>query len=337
MERKSSRRSFLKGTVGVLSGATVVGNAAFSEFVSAQVAEKQRVKNASETRLDASSIRFALNFGTIRDYNLTLREEFEIARAAGYRSVEIWIDRLADYSRDGKTEFAPRKLAELRKYLDGEGLRVEGGIGFATWIMNEPERRAAGLDELKRQAEALAAIGCACVAAPAAGPWNEKIEGIETIAERYRAVLEVCEPFGVRPLLELWGASPTLSKLSDGLAICAETERADAGLLLDAYHLYRGGNSFSGLNLVAGSCMPIFHLNDYPATPPREETKDSDRVFPGDGIAPLRAILATLLKNGFNGALSLELFNPVYRKQMSALDQAKTGLAKMKALFDDGI
>lgn len=326
MNKHFSRRSFLSAfSAGVFSAAWADGS--FSP--DAYGASIDRVVNIADIKP-----RLCLNLGTIRNYNLDLLQELKVAKEAGYRSVELWLDRLSDYTKEGDKPFASKKLAELKKFLDDEGLQVENGIGFATWIMNEEDRRADGLDELKRQAEALAAIGCPCVACPAAGPWNEKIEGIKTIAERYAAALETCSAFGVRALLELWGASPTLSKLSDCLAICAETERADAALLLDAYHLYRGGNSFASLNLVAGSSMPVFHMNDYPAEPEREKLNDGDRVFPGDGVAPLRNILATLFKNGFNGVLSLELFNQTYTKQMTPLEHAKVGLEKMIALFE---
>jgi sugar phosphate isomerase/epimerase len=71
-------------------------------------------------------------------------------------------------------------------------------------------------------------------------------------------------------------------------------------------------------------------MNDYPATPPRSEIKDEHRVYPGDGIAPLRQILQTMIENGFNGALSLELFNREYWAQDPNV-VAATGLAKMKS------
>ena len=287
---------------------------------------------------NGNKIRLALNFGTILGYDLNLMQELEIARDAGYRSVEIWLNRLADWTKDGDGKpFAANKLAELKKWLDGEGIKVENGIGFATWIVNEEDKRAAGLDELKRQAEALAAIGCPCVAAPAAGPWNEKIEGIKTVAERYAAALDVCAEFGVRALLELWGASPTLYNVADCMAICAETRRPDAALLLDAYHLYRGGNSFAALNLISGTAMPVFHMNDYPAEPEREKLTDADRVFPGDGICPIVDVVRTLIRNGFTGALSLELFNKTYREKMTALEQAKIGLEKMTKILDEAL
>lgn len=323
MTRRLTRRSFL----GVFS-ASACGSVVFSnDSFGSNVVSTERVS------LKKTSPRFCLNLGTIRNYNLNLLDELKVAKEAGFNSVELWIDRLSDFTKEGDKPFATSKLSELKKFLDGEGICVEGGIGFATWIMNEADKRTAGLDELKRQSEALAAIGCPCIACPAAGPWNEKIDGIVTIAERYATALEVCASFGVHALLELWGASPTLSKLADCLAICAETGRDDAALLLDAYHLYRGGNSFAGLNLVSGNAMPIFHMNDYPAELAREKLTDGDRVFPGDGVAPLRSILEILYKNGFNGVLSLELFNRKYTESMSALEQAKTGLSKMCALF----
>ena len=63
--------------------------------------------------------------------------------------------------------------------------------------------------------------------------------------------------------------------------------------------------------------------------PPRASIKDADRVYPGDGVAPLASILKDLFLTGFSGTLSLELFNPEYWKQ-DPLEVARTGLAKMK-------
>ncbi len=71
-------------------------------------------------------------------------------------------------------------------------------------------------------------------------------------------------------------------------------------------------------------------MNDYPADPSRESIADRDRVYPGDGVAQLTQILRTLVSTGFNGVLSLELFNPGYWEQDAAV-VIETGLAKMKA------
>ena len=42
--------------------------------------------------------------------------------------------------------------------------------------------------------------------------------------------------------------------------------------------------------------MEIFHINDYPGEPSREEIADKDRVYPGDGVAPMNQILQDLHK-----------------------------------------
>ena len=64
---------------------------------------------------------------------------------------------------------------------------------------------------------------------------------------------------------------------------------------------------------------------------PREKLNDSDRVYPGDGVAPLREIFRTLGSRGFRVNLSLEVFNRDYWK-LDPLVVARTGLEKMKAV-----
>jgi sugar phosphate isomerase/epimerase len=70
-------------------------------------------------------------------------------------------------------------------------------------------------------------------------------------------------------------------------------------------------------------------MNDYPATPTRKDIGDKDRVYPGDGIAPLADIIGSLRAIDFNGYLSIELFNPDYWKR-DPLDVAREALRKMQ-------
>ena len=57
---------------------------------------------------------------------------------------------------------------------------------------------------------------------------------------------------------------------------------------------------------------------------------DGDRVYPGDGVAPLADILRTLREIGFDGYLSIELFNPTYWKQDPLEVGARSGLQKLR-------
>jgi sugar phosphate isomerase/epimerase len=70
-------------------------------------------------------------------------------------------------------------------------------------------------------------------------------------------------------------------------------------------------------------------MNDYPDIP-RDKITDADRVYPGDGIAPVKDIVKMVLESGFRGVLSLELFNRSYWAQDPNV-VAATGLQKMKA------
>ena len=112
--------------------------------------------------------------------------------------------------------------------------------------------------------------------------------------------------------------------------VAIEARHPSACILADVYHLYRGGSDFSGLALLNGRALGVFHLNDYPANPPRGEITDAQRVYPGDGVAPLGDLFRTLRAIGYDGFLSLELFNRDLWKE-DALKVARTGLEKLKA------
>ena len=77
-----------------------------------------------------------------------------------------------------------------------------------------------------------------------------------------------------------------------------------------------------------------FHVNDYPADPPREAMEDRHRLYCGDGIAPLPEIFRTLRNIGYEGSLSFEVFNPAYWETKDPLLVAKTGLEKLNAVLN---
>lgn len=56
-----------------------------------------------------------------------------------------------------------------------------------------------------------------------------------------------------------------------------------------------------GVYLINVKVLPVFHINDYPGSPPRTELKDSDCIFPGDGICPFQKVLPLLYDTGFRG------------------------------------
>jgi 2-keto-myo-inositol isomerase len=273
--------------------------------------------------------RYCLNTGTLRGHKLDIVAEVEIAAKAGYGGIEPWIDELKRYVQEGGS------LKVLNKRIADSGLTVEGAIGFSSWINNDPDRRAAALEEIKRSMDTVRAIGGHRIAAPPAGEGPEPID-LQKVTERYGKLLDLGQQMEVVPQLEIWGASRSLSRLGQVTFVAIETGHPLASLLLDVYHIYKGGSSFEGLNLINGESLLVLHVNDYPATPSREEMNDSHRIYPGDGIAPLADILHNLYLGGFRGALSLELFNRDYWKQ-NPLEVARTGLQKTLAVVQKSL
>ncbi|MEM1068725.1 MAG: sugar phosphate isomerase/epimerase family protein [Planctomycetota bacterium] len=285
--------------------------------------------HAAETSSDRVPIRFALNTSTIRGQKLSLEKQIEVTAQAGFDGIEPWIRDIQTFVDNGGN------LEDLKKKISDLGITVDSAIGFANWIVDDDDARAKGLEDAKREMSLVKAIGGTRVAAPPVGAHrgDSTPPPLPAIAERYRALLEVGDEVGVVPQLELWGFSPTLSKLSELAYVAAGAAHPDACVLPDFYHIYKGGNDFASLGMIEASRMHCFHINDYPADPPRESIADKHRVFPGDGICPLPELIRQLVDHGFQGVFSLELFNPTYWER-DANEVAKEGLAKCKAIVE---
>lgn len=286
--------------------------------------------SAPAAAAESAKVRYCLNMSTVRGQKLSVPEQVDLAAKAGYDAIEPWMGDLHGYVQGGGS------VTDLRKRIADKGLVVASAIGFAEWIVEDDQRRAAGLEMAKKDMDLIAAIGGTHIAAPPAGATKETNINLLQAAERYRALLELGDSHGVIPQIEVWGFSTTLSRLGETALVALESQHSKACMLLDVYHLHKGGSGFTSLPLVAGSALHCFHMNDYPATPPRETIRDADRVYPGDGVAPLTQALRDLLATGFRGTLSLELFNPEYWKQ-DAMLVARTGLEKMKESVEKAV
>lgn len=297
-----NRRNALQG-LAITSGLAVVGPDAFS---------RQQKK--------AARIKFSLNTSTISGQKLGIEKYIDIAARAGYECIEPWIGDLRAYVSNGGT------LKILKKLLDDSKVSAINAIGFAPWMTDDEEQRKAGFKQMREEMEIMAALGCPRIAAPAAGVKN--LPDLFKVGERYRELLELGRQTGVRPQLEIWGAS-VFHHIGQAMMAVAVANDPDVRILPDVYHLFRGDSGFENLKMIDGNLIEVFHMNDYPGDIPREQMEDKDRIYPGDGVAPLKQIIADLKAMEGEKILSLELFNREYWKQ-DPLTVAKTGLQKMK-------
>ncbi|MGC4035460.1 MAG: sugar phosphate isomerase/epimerase family protein [Chitinophagaceae bacterium] len=272
--------------------------------------------------------RFCLNTSTISGKKPGLLKYIDIASEAGYDGVELWVSDIREYLKQGNT------IESLAKYISSHHLVVEDAISFTTWMVDEEAKRKEGLAELENEMKLMKVLGCRRIAAPPSGVEKGTPIDYQKAGARYHEVLNLGRKYGVMPLLEFWGASGTIYNFSQAAAIAAAANDPDIRILPDVYHMFRGGSGFDCLSLVNGKVIDVIHMNDYPGSKPVNEQTDSDRVYPGDGVAPLKKILHHLKAMGGTKVLSLELFNKAYWDQDPLL-VAKTGLTKMKALVNE--
>ncbi len=317
----SSRRRLLQSA----SVACALGTS--STFFAPKMIASENVQPTSDA---IKKIRYCLNMSTIQGEKVPIQDQIKIAQKAGYDAVELWLRDIDRYLERGGN------LVDLRKQIADAGLTVESAIAFGQWIVNDDAARAKGLEQAARDMDKVRRLGGHRIAAPPAGATNGEKLDLDRVAERYRALLELGDRYDCTPQLEVWGFSKNLSHLREVLYVTAASNHPKACILPDVYHLYKGGSNFTELGLMSCSRVHVFHMNDYPDTPARETIADKDRVYPTDGTAPMRHILGTMVANGFQGILSLELFNRGYWEQDPNL-VAKTGLEKMKKALESAV
>lgn len=285
-------------------------------------------EESSMNKRGSQSFGYCFNTSTIKGQGLDIVRELEIIAEAGYDGVEPWIKELDEYTARGGS------LEDLRKRITDLGLSVENVIGFFEWIVDDDALRAKGLEEAKRNLDIARRIGARRLACPPMGATEPPEISLNKATERYRRLLEISRDFGVVAVVECWGFSYNLRTLGEAIKIAIDSGDRNACVLADVYHIYKSGGSFDTLRLLGPHTLGLLHFNDYPAEPPREEIGDKDRVYPGDGVAPVEQILRDLRDVGYSGMLSIELFNEEYW-QDDPLKVARTALEKTRSLISN--
>jgi len=264
---------------------------------------------------------YCLNSSTIKP--TPILEKIAIAAETGYEAIELWHDDIdAHISAGGK-------LADIQHALDDCGLTVPTTIYLKGWFDSTGEEHTRALDECKRRLEQSAAVGALHVIAGPPPHTADRALG----AQNYCELLELGKRFGVRPAMEYLGFVEDVNTIEDALDVMTKSGHADATIVHDPFHIFRGGGSVESIANTRADQIAICHFNDAPQDPPREQQHDPDRVFPGDGHLDLKRMLALLRQVNYNRWLSLELF----REDLWAQDPrevARTGLEKMRSVVE---
>ncbi len=245
------------------------------------------------------------------------------ARSAGFDAIEL---RRIDFKRCEERGLSNAAVLDL---VRAGGLPVSAmGVEYG-WIFSSGAERERLFGSFREACENAVALKCGLVMS-AIGPGTAAPE--EAVANIVRAG-EIAASHGVRLTLEYQFQHPVVRTLDILRDMIARAGRPNVGLLLDAYHLQRGGRPGAGFADVPGTEIFYVQFSDVPDAPPAS-APPVDRLPPGKGVVRWTDLLRLLADKGYAGYLSYEAPNPAHWAQPAA-ETAKAGAdAARRALLE---
>ncbi|GAB3426830.1 TIM barrel protein [Flindersiella endophytica] len=235
----------------------------------------------------------------------TLEDKLTAAAAAGFNGVEIFEDDLI---------VSPWSPARIRQECAAIGLSIDLYQPFRDFEAVPPGLFEANLRRAERKLDVLEQLGagtmlvCSSTAADATDDDDLAAEHLHTLADR-------AARRGLRIAYEALAWGRHVNSYEHAWRIVQRGDHPALGLCLDSFHVLARGDDPTGIRHVPGSKVFYLQLADAPRldTHVREWSRHH-RLFPGEGSFDLAEFVSHVLATGYDGPLSLEVFNDVYRQ-----------------------
>ena len=244
---------------------------------------------------------------------------------AGIKAVEPTLVKVQEFAQK-------ESVAAAKRLLDDMGLKAVSSSAGLLGLMEPGPLRAKSMEDLKARLELAKAIGVDRMVTPSTGvgPYTE--DDFKKGVDYMREIAEIAKPYGITLLLEFTRAGRFAGSLATALKLVRETNHPNYRPMIDIYHFWGGVSKFEDLDLLHDGELAHLHFEDVPAEPIRELQGQTDRVFPGQGIAPLKRIVQMLKKKKYSGPASIEMFGPKFQK-MEPFEFARTARAAMEPII----
>jgi len=243
-----------------------------------------------------------------------LEDKFRVASEAGYSGIDLMYTDLEKFV--GKGHEVGDVVSLTKKYkltISHLGFladwQFENGIPLVCKLdRDEDDAEAKSMEQTRKFFKDCSAIGCRCAFAI---PAINKVGSIDEAIKNYGKLCDIGAQEGINVAFEFVGFACQMKDLKIAWKIVKESNRPNGGILLDTFHFYRGASRMEDLKNIPKDKILIVHVNDAKEKN-REGLTDLDRIMPGQGIIPLRDILSVLKHKGYEGYLSVEIFNEDY-------------------------
>lgn len=261
-----------------------------------------------------------------------LRERLDVAAKAAYSGIGLMHSDLMNIRRNYDFPTIRSMLDEHEmKYLEIEFL-----VG---WIADgeELEQSEIVLGDMLEAAEHLN------VRHLKIGPdMNATTWPIERMVERFAGLCDRAAVAGTSIAIELMPWS-NVTDLETAIAIVGGAGRTNGGLLLDIWHIARGGIPYSAVADIPAGLVHYVELNDADTQVRGTLLEDTlnHRKFCGDGDLEVSDFLDALAVQGYDGPFGIEILSEQQRARPfadvahDAITTAKREFGKMKRTFAD--
>jgi len=241
-----------------------------------------------------------LAINSVSTRHADLEEALTAYNAAGFTRVEFCIPHVKQYLAKGKT------VADVRRLLDQYKLKCIGG--FETHVECFAAQPAANHELTINNAKLLAELGATGMVIGLDGPAAPVADVLGEIAKVLGNLGKQISGTGVTFLIEFnW--SPVVKSLRTAVEISRRSRVDNVAVVFDPAHYHCTPTKFEMINAESVPFIRHIHLDDMRDKPGELSNCNSDRVLPGQGCLDLKAMLAALVKHGYRGEYSIEMFN----------------------------
>lgn len=235
-------------------------------------------------------------------------------------SLEDKLHACADAGFDGVEIFEPdlvvsdRSPEEIRALADRLGLRLDLYQPFRDFEGVTPELLQENLRRARERFATMRRLGidtvlvCSNVA-------TATVDSDEVSAEQLRRLGDLAASFGIRVAFEALAWGRYVNDYRRSWRIARRADHEAVGVCLDSFHILSRGHDPAGIEEIPAEKIFFVQLADAPdLTLDVLSWSRHHRLFPGEGVWDLGRFVAHLVRAGYRGPLSLEVFNDVFRQ-----------------------
>ncbi|MFF2325001.1 MULTISPECIES: bifunctional sugar phosphate isomerase/epimerase/4-hydroxyphenylpyruvate dioxygenase family protein [unclassified Streptomyces] len=148
-------------------------------------------------------------------------------------------------------------------------------------------------------------------------------------AAQLRELAELAAEYGIRVAYEALAWGSRVSTYDHAWRIVEAADHPSLGVCLDSFHILARGSDPGGIAAIPGEKIFFVQLADAPLIGMDVlQWSRHHRCFPGQGDFDLAAFVRSVVRAGYDGPLSLEVFNDVFRQAASG----RTAVDAMRSL-----